>query len=392
MSLGMYVAGAGKDAGKTTLCLGLLAALRDLLPRGVSFTKPLGQKTTVVDGESVGQDSWFINRALGLDLPLQHSAPFSAFSGAAKRYIRTGEPDDIADRVRRAYRKLSRGYDMVLAEGTGHPGVGSVFGLSNAEVASMLGTPVVLVLDGGLGSTIDMFTHCASLFELRNVPVVGVVINRVLPSKIESIGELLRRWFGERGVEVFGLIPYDEGLSAPSLGVISKALDAGPVLEGEALAPNSVYGYLTAFGSPDEVLSEVSRRPRAALLVSGSRVDVLDAVVVRRMSGGEGPGALVVCGGEPGQRHRDACGKVGLPLYATSGSLQGAASRLSGRTFKVEPEESAKIERIVELVTEYVDAEAILERLRRGPGVSRKPRRGGLLKRFFSRLLGGGRR
>ncbi len=391
MSLGLYVAGAGKDAGKTTLCLGLLAALRGLLPRGVSFTKPLGQKTTMVDGESVGQDSWFISKALGLDLPLQHSAPFSAFSGAARRYIRTGEPDDIEDRVRRAYRKLSRGYDMVLAEGTGHPGVGSVFGLSNAEVAAMLGTPVVLVLDGGLGSTIDMFTHCASLFELRNVPVAGVVINRVLPSKIDEIGGLLRQWFGEREVEVFGLIPYDEGLSAPSLGVISRALEAGPLLEEEPLAPNSVCGYLTAFGSPDEVLSEVSRRPRAALLVSGSRVDVLDAVVVRRMSGGQGPGALVVCGGPPGQRHLEACGRLGLPLYATAGSLQGASSRLAGRTFKVEPEESAKIERIVDLVAENIDAEAILERLRRGPEVPRQRSRGGLLKRFFSRLLGGGR-
>jgi hypothetical protein len=392
MSLSLYVAGAGKDAGKTTLCLGLLAALRDLLPDGVSFTKPLGQKTTIVDGDSVGQDSWFIDRALGLDLPLQHSAPFSAFSGAAKRYIRTGEPDDIEARVRRAYRKLSRGYDMVLAEGTGHPGVGSVFGLSNAEVAAMLGTPVVLVLDGGLGSTIDMFTHCSSLFALRDVPVVGVVVNRVLPAKMEDIGSLLRMWFGRRGVEVFGLIPYDEGLSAPSLGVISRALEAGPVLEEEALAPNSVYGYLTAFGSPGEVLSEVSRRPRAALLVSGSREDVLDAVVVRRMSGRKGPGALVVCGGRPGQRHMDACGRLGLPLYATSGSLQGASRRLSGRTFKVEPEESEKIERIVDLVAEHVDVQALLKRLRSGPDQRREGSRGGLLKRFFSRLLGRGRR
>jgi hypothetical protein len=391
MSLGLYVAGAGKDAGKTTLSLGLLAALDRRLPGGVSFTKPLGQKTTVVDGDSVGQDSWFIDRALGLDLPLQHSAPFSAFSGAAKRYVTTGEPRDIPARVRDAYRKLSRGYEMVIAEGTGHPGVGSVFGLSNADVAAMLSLPVVLVLDGGFGSTIDMYTQCAALFGLREVPVLGVVVNRMLPSKIEGTGGLLREWFESRGLSVFGMIPYDDALSSPSLGVITRAIGARPVLDGEGLAPDSASGYLTAFGSADEVLREVSRRPRAVMLVSASRTDVLDAVIVRSMSGGEGPGALVVCGGRPGSRHSGACGRAGIPLYAVEGGLEGASRRLDGRTFKVEPEESAKIERIVDLVEDSVDVDLLLERLRGGPSGA-AGRRGGPLRRLFSKLVSRGRR
>lgn len=391
MSLGLYVAGAGKDAGKTTLCLGLLAALNDRISGGVSFTKPLGQKTTMVDGDSVGQDSWFIDRALGLGLPLRHSAPFSAFSGAAKRYVTTGQPTDISARVRDAYRKLSRGYEMVVAEGTGHPGVGSVFDLSNADVASMLSLPVVLVLDGGLGSTIDMYAQCEALFRLREVPVLGVVVNRMLPSKMEEIGGLLRDWFGRRGLSVFGMIPYEDSLSSPSLGVITRAIGASPVLDSDGVAPGSASGYLTAFGSADEVLREVSRRPRAVLMASASRTDVLDAVIVRRMSGGRGPGALVVCGGRPESRHAGACGSAGLPLYAVEGGLDGAARRLEGRTFKVEPEESAKIERIVGLVEENVDVDLLLERLRRGP-TAKPGRRRGLLKRIFSGVLDGGRR
>ena len=391
MSLGLYVAGAGKDAGKTTLCLGLLAALRDRLPRGVSFTKPLGQKTTIVDGDSVGQDSWFIDRALELGIPLQHSAPFSASAGAAKRFIKTGEPQDIEVRVKRAYRRLSGGYDMVVVEGTGHPGVGSVFGLSNADVAALLGTPVVLVLDGGLGSTIDAYAQCAALFELREVPLLGIVVNRMLPAKMDTIGALLRGWFEGRGVPLLGMLPYEDSLCAPSLGVISRALDAAPTGEDEDLDEGEVSGYLTAFGAPEEVLREVSRQPGAALLVSGSRLDVIDAVVVRAMSGGRGPGALVVCGRPPGERHRSACGRLKLPLYYTKADLEGSAKRLEGKTFKVEPDESGKIERIVDLVAQHVDVDMMVRRLREGPSpAGRARRRGGPIRRFFSRLLGGG--
>ncbi len=60
MTRGLYIAGSGKDAGKTTLCLGLAGLLGDMVPGGISFYKPMGRKVTEVDGDSVGQDSLFL--------------------------------------------------------------------------------------------------------------------------------------------------------------------------------------------------------------------------------------------------------------------------------------------------------------------------------------------
>ncbi len=388
MSKGLYIAGAGKDAGKTTLCLGLLEEFRKTLPNGVSFTKPLGQKTTLVEGEQVGQDSWLVDRALGMGLSLDNSAPFSTSHGAAARYIKLGEPSDLPGRIRRAYKALGKKGRMVVVEGTGHPGVGCVFDLSNARVAKILGTPVILVLDGGIGSTIDRFSLCSSMFYHHDVPVLGVVINRIIPAKMDSVKSLLGKWFAERNIPVFGYIPYEDSIARPSLGLIQRAIGAEPIVKMKADS-NHVAGHLTAFGSAEETLRVVEKNPRRSLLVDHSRPDILDALVVARISGGTGPGAVIVCGGEPDSRRIEAFRATGIPLFATDQGLEKSAGRLSQKIFKVEPHEEEKIRRIVELISSHVDTASILSHLsgeQPGDSGEKKP---GRFKRFLRRVFKG---
>ena len=387
MGKGIYVAGAGKDAGKTTLCLGLLKELNGRLPKGVSFIKPLGQKTTLVQGEQVGQDSWFVDKALGMGLSFENSAPFAASSGAASRYIKLGEPSGIPGKIRRAYRYLSRKGQTVLVEGTGHPGVGSVFDLSNARVAQILETPVILVLDGGIGSTIDQFSLCSSMFYEHNVPVLGVVINRIIPEKMEAVKSLLGKWFSEREIPVFGYIPYEDSIAQPSLGLIHRALGAEPILAAAPDAEIAVAGHLTAFGSTEEILQSIIRRPSRSLLVDKTRPSILDALVVHKLSSGKGPGAVIVCGGTPDPRRIEALKVTGIPLYATKQGLEKSAGKLSRKIFKVEPYEQAKIDKITELVAKHVDTDSILLKLNHKGTNKTSDKKEGKVKRFFKKLF-----
>lgn len=57
--------------------------------------------------------------------------------------------------IKRGFRNICANNDFVVVEGTGHVGVGSVIGLSNARVARELGIDMVLVAKGGIGSTFD---------------------------------------------------------------------------------------------------------------------------------------------------------------------------------------------------------------------------------------------
>jgi len=366
MKYGIYIAGGGKDAGKTTLSLGLVSYFKKMYPGDVAFIKPLGQKSTVVDGSSVGQDSYLLDSAMDLGIPVKYTAPFSTSSGAAERYILTGEPVDLRKKIRRSFNYLNSRFKMTVVEGTGHPGVGSVFNLSNADVASMLDIPVILVLNGGIGSTIDRFSLCIEPFRSKKVKLLGVIINKVLPEKEEKIRTILDAWFGSIGVPVLGYVPYMNTLSSPSLGVLSREMGAETLYLKEELNMKSVTGFNSAFGNTDEVLKMITKEPDSALVASAGRGDVIEAVLARKLSGvfSDAPSAMILCG----KKEIDfwiieACRKAGLPLFRSDAPFEKTVKKIHHKIFKVEPGESRKIGDIVELIRSNVDMDRIRELL-----------------------------
>ncbi len=366
MKYGVYIAGGGKDAGKTTLSLGLVSYLKEHFPGNVAFTKPLGQKSQIVDGSSVGEDSFLLDTAMGLGIPLKYAAPFSTSSGAAEKYIMSGEPSDLKKNIRRSFNYLNSKYKYVVVEGTGHPGVGSVFDLSNSDVASMLDTPVILVLNGGIGSTIDRFSLCIEPFRNKKVRLLGVVINKVLPEKMEKVKSVLSEWFGSIEVPVLGYIPYLNTLSLPSLGVLSREMGAETLYLNEQFNTKSVTGFNSAFGNTDEVLKIIEEEPDSALVASAGRRDIIEAVLARKLSGvfTGGPSAMILCGKSViDDWVIEACKKAGLPLLRSDAPFEKTVKKIHHKIFKVEPGESKKIGNIVELIRSHVDMDLIKEKL-----------------------------
>lgn len=364
---GLYIAGSDMNAGKTTFSLGLISWLEEHQEGGVSFMKPLGQKTTLVDGKQVGGDTFLVNTSLGLDIPLEYATPFTMSSGISEKFLEEGQPDDIEKTIMKAYKYLISKSDMVVVEGTGHPGVGSVFNLCNASVASSMNIPVLLVLDAGIGKTIDRFTLCSSLFLRREIRLLGVVINKVLESKMEKVRKYLDPWFAERGIPVFGYIPYVKSFAKPSMGMLGRELGVETLISRKMNEDVPVEGFIAGFGSGSEIISEISNSPESALLLSTRRHEVIDAIVARRLSGSlkKGPGAIVLCGmpGENESYISDACDKLDIPLYRSLKSAGDSVSVLNRRIFKIEPGESVKISEIVRTVKENVDIERIMASL-----------------------------
>ncbi len=250
----------------------------------------------------------------------------------------------------------------------------------------MLGIPVILVLDGGVGSTIDSFCLCYDMFKVHGVPLLGVVINRVLPAKMEAVSAVLRLWFGARGIPVFGILPFEERIARPSIATITREIGAAPLFPSAAAPAGTGSGFIAAFDSSEEVLRNVETGADKALLVSHTRPELIDAVIVSRLSGGPCPPVIVVCGGAPDPRRQAACSAAGIPLYFTGSSLEGSALKLSRGLFKTGPEENEKIASIIAMVAREVDSEAILSALDGLGGASRRQSGRGVFG-FFKRLF-----
>lgn len=61
--------------------------------------------------------------------------------------------EEQLQQIKTAFVEVSRASDAVLVEGTGHCAVGSIVNVNNAKVASLLGASMVLIANGGLGTS-----------------------------------------------------------------------------------------------------------------------------------------------------------------------------------------------------------------------------------------------
>src|SRR5207244_2583731 len=98
--------------------------------------------------------------------------------------------------------------------------------LSNAQVAKILGAKVIIVTQGGIGKPIDEVSLNQALFEKEGVEIIGVIINKVLGTKLDYVTDFARRGFKRKGLDLLGVIPHQPILSSPTVDLIREELKA----------------------------------------------------------------------------------------------------------------------------------------------------------------------
>jgi dethiobiotin synthetase len=170
----IFVAATRQDDGKTTCCLGLYAALSAKF-KNIGYTKPVGQRFVEVAGKKVDEDSVLLSNTYGVKLPIEAMSPIAVDRMFTREYLDKGDLPGMKKTIVTAFNRVAWEHEFVLIEGTGHAGVGSVIDLSNAQVAKLLESQVILVTTGGVGRPVDEVSLNLALFEKHGVKVVGVV-------------------------------------------------------------------------------------------------------------------------------------------------------------------------------------------------------------------------
>lgn len=357
----LYIAASGQHVGKSTITLGLCAALEG---RGidVGYSKPLGQKYVVVDGLRVDKDAALLSRAMRFPLETALHSPVILGSGETVRYLDgDADPTELRDRILAAASILRRRHDVVVFEGAGHPGVGSVVDLSGAQVARMLGAGVVLVVEGGIGSTIDQIAMCQAMFTAAGVNIRGVIANKVMGHKIDKVRHYLGQALEQRGLELLGAVPSDLGLRYPSVRYLAEAL-GGEVLAGAAHLDTLVRDAIASTWFD----FEVGDRDAGLVLVTcaGRLSAVLAEASARQGEAGRG-GALagIVVAGEgcPTAEQRRLAECLEVPLVRTRLGLDQVLGRVGKLVAKMHERSDHDIERAIELCEAHVDMERVCE-------------------------------
>jgi len=354
----IFIAATRQNDGKTTISLGLMAILKEKF-QNIGFIKPIGQRYLVEQGYNIDEDSFLIEEIFGIKCNLKDMSPVAIEKGFTQKYINKPDRGPLKKQVIESFNKVSKDNDLVVIEGTGHAGVGSVFDMSNAQVAKMLDTKVIIISAGGIGRPIDEVMLSVPLFEKAGVEIAGVIINKVQASKYNKINALVRKGFKQHGLKVFGVIPYLKMLDMPAMEHMKEELDGRFISGSEDNLLKTIGNIVIATATPRVVMRHLT--DRNLVIASGDRDDLIRYLLKHCAKKKDMlRGFIITCGLMPNMATRRLLEKSGVPALIVQEDTYRIVMKLEEMIVKIHPAEQDKIDMVTRLVRDHVDVDDLL--------------------------------
>lgn len=206
MSRGFFVTGTDTNVGKTLIAGALLHGFAASGLRAVGMKPVAAGCEPGVDGLRC-EDVEFLRAAGNVSAPPGLVCPY-AFEPAVAPHVAAAQAGVEIDlsRILAAFGQLSRDADVAVVEGVGGFRVPLNTSQDTADLARLLGLPVVLVVGMRLGC-LNHALLTAQAIEAAGLPLAGWVANRIDPEMTafeETLAALERRL----GAPLLGVVPY----------------------------------------------------------------------------------------------------------------------------------------------------------------------------------------
>lgn len=360
----LFVAATRMNDGKTTVSLGLFGALR-ATGLNVGYIKPVAQRIVEMHGESVDEDTRLLDAIYDVKIPVAAMSPVAIDANFTRRYLDTPEElrPVVADKICRAFDRAAFGRDIVIIEGSGHAGVGSVFDCSNASNAHRLGAKVILVAAGGIGRPVDELAMNHALFEKMGVECLGVILNKVLPDKMDFIREYGARGLARIGLPLLGVLPLRPRLAQANLTQIVEEIDGHWLHRPDPLLSERIEHVVIGAMSDRGIVDHL--RLGTLVIMPGDREDLLFAIVAASGVAGHPAvsGIILTDNRRPDPRLLEMLRQTAIPVVVTDSESFAVTTKINHMIVKTQPEDRDKVGVIENLIRENIDLPALLQKL-----------------------------
>ena len=353
----IFIAATRMNDGKTTSSLGLYSALNDSQKK-IGYIKPVGQRFIDINGEKIDEDCYLLNEIFDVATPMEAMSPIVVHKDFTKNFLEDSETiyPKIVNRLCRAFDRAAYEKDYIIIAGTGHAGVGSVFNLSNAQVAKMLNAKVIIVASGGIGRPIDEISLNKALFEKVGVDILGVIINKVDPSKMDFIKHYTGKALKAMGLNLLGCIPTHPLLSEPSLSQITAEINAESLNSSSNTQTNKIskviIGAKTALATIDDISD------RTLIITPGDREDIIQACVKSKKASLLS-GVLLTNAIRPTDPVLEKIQASPVPFFLSEDNSYTLISRMNKMNIKTQPKDQDKISIIKDIIQANIDLKEI---------------------------------
>lgn len=360
MSNSLYIAATGPESGKITLVLGVMEALCRSTHK-IGFFRPVINAVEPRDND--------IQLVLNRYNPgLSYEDTYGCTYAEARARIAKGQSKDLLDDILSKYKQLESKCDFVLCEGTDYTGVSAAleFGF-NAEVASNLDCPVMIVVNGKERDAADLpdaVGTATKALEARHCAVAAAVVTRIAPDQVKAVEAAFAA--DETVSEKVYLLPADENLEKPTIGDVVAALNT-ELLNGDADSlKREVLDCKVASMHLPPFLDRIS--DGTLVITSGDRADIqLGSAAIAISEGAPSLAGVVITDGIDVSpqivKVIEGMPEFSLPVMLVDDDAYMAAAKVNAASTLIAPDNERKIARALGLFESHIDGKAFIEQL-----------------------------
>ncbi|WP_406660800.1 phosphotransacetylase family protein [Methanolobus sp. ZRKC3] len=348
----ILVSSSEEFSGKSSICMGLGKILQE---KGhvIGYMKPIGNLLMDVHGSLTDEDAEGIKKLLGLEDPSKYITPIHLTDSLANDAL-MGVQKDLDERLMEAYSFISDDKDIVLIEGAGGIGSGAMYNLSDPEIASKIGTKILLVTRYDSIFAVDRILCDVRIISKKDM-LAGIILNEVPKANLKRVNELVVPFLEKRGIPVFGVVPEDETLRSVSLSEIVEDLHA-EVLVGAGKLDELVKHYLVGAMEVGSAIKYFRRNPDSLVITGGDRADLQMAAIESRvkclvLTGNMYPSGAVLASAE----------EADIPVILVRGDTMNTIERMEHLIGHAHIKQKVKLDRVVDLIEKNVDVQAIAD-------------------------------
>ncbi|MCX6004878.1 MAG: AAA family ATPase [Chloroflexi bacterium] len=260
-----------QTCGKSLLCTGLG---KKFISSGkkVGYIKPVN---VINEGEEKNyREADYIREVFDLDQSNEQLYPIHLQPQDLWRNL-TEDEDNFSKRIKKACDHVSDGKDILLVEGPGDLRDDKVSALACYTIAEKLDARVVMLVGYSPDYKAAEILQILKKLEQR---LIGVVINQVPESKINSAQNEITGYFKGQGITVLGILPESRTLSGVSVAEIALAID-GEIISSKDKANDLVENVMLGAMTPDSGRDYFNRKKNKAVITRTERTDMLLAAL-----------------------------------------------------------------------------------------------------------------
>ncbi len=343
-------------SGKSATVLGLALQLRS---QGVdiAYAKPIGTCPSEGD-DGLDEDVRFIAQTLGLKDNRVRPTLFVLDEATIQKQL--SEEQMVYEKEVESV-LAGQGEDILLIEGPGNLEEGSLFGLSLPEMAQMSQAQVVLVTRYHSALIVDKLLAAKKKLGDR---LLGVVINDVPDTLIETAKTSVQTCLERHGIQVFGILPRTAIMRSVSVEALVDHLQAEILNSPERIDQIMVEQISIGAMNANSALRYFNRAHNMVVVTGGDRFDIQMAALESSTQ------CLVLTGRlSPRKDILDRAQDLEVPILSVDLDTLTTVEIIERAFDQVRLHEPIKVECIKHLMEQHFDTPRVMKALGLSPAV-----------------------